>query len=201
MSITLPVTGQSNWDVPLNDALSDAAVGSFDPNDHGFVAWAYDPAHASINATFTTLNMKMVKLPKLPAGGTISTLWVHIAVAPTALVAGQSFLGLYNTSGTLLASTADLSADFTTIGLKSGALTVPYAAAEENYYVGILANATTTTPAFSLTAANAAVLANANLSTAASRFALTGGALTALPASVTMGSITPSRDAHWAAAS
>lgn len=201
MSITLPVVGQSNWDVPLDDALVDMAVGSFDPNDHGFVAWAYDPAQLSNNSTFTTQVMKLVKLPKLPVATTISTLWVHVGVGGTAVTAGQSFLGLYNTSGTLLAQTADLSVSFATSGLKSGALTVPYAAGAEHYYVGILANATTTTPSFSITAAHSASAINANLSTATSRWATTGGALTALPASVTMGSVTPSSANHWVAAS
>lgn len=201
MGIIFPTTGQSNWDTPLNDALNDMAVGQFLPNDHGFVAWVYDPAQCSADSTLTSGSVKLIKLPKIPITTLISMLWVHIGVGPTGLTAGQSFLGLYDSTGTRLAQTADLSGDFATTGLKSGALTVPYSAAPGYYYVALMANAATTTPAFSRSATQGASIANANLTTATSRFATSGSGLTSLPANITMSGITAVSTTTWAAAS
>lgn len=195
--ITFPITGQLNWDVPLNDQLGILGQSGFNPNDYGLLAYNYAPLQIAGGATAVSGQIRMIRLPALPESTTITSVAVHIAQAPVGITAGQNFIGLYSAAGSLLAQTADATTPFTTTGSKVIALTAPYVAAAGSYYLGILTNAATTTPAFGLCSSFSASAVNFNLSAADSHFGNGATGLTTLPANVTMASLTQSTNATF----
>jgi len=197
MGILLPTHGQLSWHIPLNNALSELADSNFTPDDHGLLAWSYPVSQCSTSAVPTSGTVRMVRLPVLPQGFTITSLACHINVAPTTPTAGQNFMGLYDSAGTRVAVTADCTTAFSTIGDKMIPLTGTYAAAAGLYWVAILANAATP-PAFSACAALSATAANFNQSIANASYTNGPTSQTSLPASITMGSRTLSLNATWA---
>lgn len=200
MGITLPTFSQLLWHTPLNAALGELqnAVG-LGPEDYGLLSWVYPVMQASGSAVPTSGTVRMVRLPTLAVTTTITSLACHIGTAPTTPTAGQNFMGLYDSTGTRVAVTADATAAFTTIGDKVVALTAPYAAAPGNYWVAILANAATP-PAFSVCASYSATAANFNTGVATAQFTNGPAAQTSLPASITMASRTTSLQATWVGA-
>ncbi|MFF1957954.1 hypothetical protein ACFVWX_13310 [Streptomyces sp. NPDC058220] len=197
MSVTLPVIGTPSWGTPLNSALSTLAHDGFDANDHGLIMWNYDVVQISSSAVPTSGQLRLIRLPDLTQSRTVTSVAMHINTAPVGGTAGQNFVGLYSSTGTRLAQSADCTVDFSTAGAKLIALTAPYAAVPGRYYVGILANAATPA-AFGHCSSIATSVANFNLATALSRFANGPSAQTTLPATVTMASVTPSLNATWA---
>jgi hypothetical protein len=124
---------------------------------------------------------------------------VGIEAAGATLTAGQCFVGLYNSSGTRLAVSADQSANWTSTGLKTIALTAPQTLAVGSYYVAILAVGTTP-PQFAMGAGGATTV-SAGLATGAARFLTGPTSQTSLPASITLSSQTVTSGARWAALS
>lgn len=200
MGITLPTFGQLLWHTPLNAALSELQnAPGIGPEDYGLVSWSYPVMQCSGSAVPTSGTVRMVRLPTLAVTTTITSLACHIATAPTTPTAGQNFMGLYDSTGTRVAVTADATTPFTTTGDKVIALTAPYVAAPGNYWVAILANAATP-PAFSLCASHSDTAANFNTAVASAQFTNGPAAQTSLPASITMGSRTKSLNCTWVGA-
>lgn len=175
-------------------ALEVAAIGSPGPADHGWAAWAYDPAIPVNNTVMTagtvSLSGNFLRAPRL-----ISTLWCGVNTVGSGLTAGQNFVGLYGADGTLLGS-ASADTAFTGAGTRSVTLATPVACPAGMYWVALLANGTTP-PA--LIRSGGVAIWNGNLSAAASRFATNGTGRTSLI------SITPSANAigqaYWTAMS
>lgn len=198
MGITLPTFGQLNWHTPLNAALSELQnAPGLGPEDYGLVSWAYPVMQCSGSAVPTSGTVRMVRLPALAVTTTFTSACCHIATAPTTPTAGQNFMGLYDSTGTRVAVTADATTPFTTTGDKIVAFTAPYVAAPGTYYLAILANAATP-PAFSLCASHSASAANFNTGVATAQFTNGPAAQTTLPASITMASRTTSLNCTWA---
>lgn len=71
----------------------------------------------------------------LLVGETVTSLFHHVTVAASGLTLAK--LGIWDASGNLLASTADVSAQFAALGVKGGALTAPWTCpADGGYYLG-----------------------------------------------------------------
>ena len=186
MSITLPTTGQSHWDTPLNLALASLGKSIWQPNDHGLIT--YTSALEGLNATAapTSGAVRMRRIRLLQAE-TITNLHIVVTIAGVTLTAGQSFLGLYSTAGTRLAVSADQASTWESSGFKTAALTSPYAAAAGDYFVAIVTNGATT-PTLAQESSLATFAANAGLTAGSSAFAMSGPAgQTSLPASIDMG--------------
>jgi hypothetical protein len=170
------------------------------PNDHGLIAWTHDPATLRSTSNPTTSGtVYLSKLKVINRGVTATTILVGIETAGSGLTAGQCYVGLYNSSGSRLAISADQASNWTSTGLKTISLTTPPTLAVGNYYVAILANGTTP-PQFAM-GAGGATSVNAGLATAAARFLSGPAAQTSLPTSITLGSQTPQTGARWAALS
>jgi hypothetical protein len=198
--VTLPTIGQSAWGGPLNDVLESFAHGGFTPPDVGFLAWNYDPMHVRIAEVLTSGTVRMVRLPPLAEGRTITSLWFHLNVAAVTPTAGQCFAGLYNLAGTRLGVSADISGSLATTGLVQYNLTAPVAVGAGDYYAALLVNAAT--PPQMSGSANSPTTGvtptNAGLPTASARVTNGPAAQTSLPASITMGSRTQMAISMWA---
>lgn len=200
--IVLPVTGQLNWDVPLNQALHNLASVSFGPNDHGYLAWSDDVCGPTTSANPGVGQVRMVKLPRLPQSVTISNVVAFVGTAGSSLVAGQNFAGLYDAAGTRLGVTADQTAAWGTTGLKSMALTAPVVTTPNAaYWVALVYNGASLSFAASSSVSGFNDLINANLAPATARYTIGPVGQTSLPASITMAARTNSSQSTWAAVS
>lgn len=173
----------------------------FKASDHGLIAWTQDPAGCrSTDDTFTAGVVYLCKVKIVNRSTVVTNVLAGVTTAGATLTSGQCFAGLYNSSGTLLAATADQATTWTSAGLKTMALTVPQTLAVGTYYVALLANGTTP-PRFMTGNGSSASALNAGLATSAARFLTSGTVQTALPASITLGSASANSGARWAALS
>lgn len=153
------------------------------PADVGLLGWAYDPLAATTTSLSIAGRVYLVALwvrqPTL-----LSNAWIQVTTGATGATAGQNFLGLYNSAGTQVAVTADISASLGTTGAKTAAFTTPYSAPSGQYWMGMVFNAATTLPTLA-SAISASNYGHLNNAAANYRFAVNGSGATALPASIT----------------
>lgn len=149
------------------------------PQDMGASAWTVDPMLATTSTVLT--------------GGTIYLLgvWVRSKVQATKLftafstgattpTAGQSFIGLYSTSGAKLVEAgldSNMTANFHAVSVEPVTLTAG------RYWVALVTNAATP-PTLIRAAGLSAAANNMNLAGASLRFATAGTSATALPSSL-----------------
>lgn len=167
------------------------------PSDIGYLAWSFDPlvldAATPVTATGAIHLVRMV----LRGPQTISNIVMSVGTAGTTLTAGQNFAGLYDASGNRVALTADQTTAWGTTGVKTMALTAPYAASAGYYYVAIVVNGTSS-PLFGAKTNLGAAVINGASPANSSRFA-TNGTGTSLPATLTLGSNVAVDEAFWVA--
>lgn len=187
MSITLPITGQVNWDVPLNEVLAELSA-DWQPDDHNLMAWAYEPQQMTGSTVLTSGTITLSGLV-LRQSVTVNNIYWEIQTVASTITAGQNFIGLYNSAGTRLV-TVNIDAAITSTGLKTtatGALNL----SAGRYWVAWVMNATTPAALGRGGAlAGAADTANVGLTAATMRFATNAAAQTSLPASITPASNT-----------
>lgn len=190
-------TGSTSTTVALgNDSRLN--VYEWTPADHGMQAWAYDPVRVGSTSTVVTAGVLNVIKVKLPVAGSLTKVFLYVNTAGATLT--NSFAGLYDSSGTRQALTADQSSNWTSTGLKTISFTGSYSAAIGSFYIAILVGTATTAPAFGRnTSSGATGLINANVTGASLRFATISTGLTALPASFTPASLTASDVGYWGA--
>lgn len=192
--------GSLNWGTPLNTAIQNLdRAQATTALDHDLLYWQFDPATNMVGTTITSGTVNMSKLWFRQAV-TITNVALAITAVGAALVAGQNFAGLYDSTGTLLSATADQTANWGTVGFKEMALTAPQAVAAGNYYVAVVSNAGTT-PAFARGSALTSSIANAKLTATNGRFTTGPAGQTSLPASITMAARSLTGNALWAAVS
>jgi hypothetical protein len=198
--ITTFNSGNPMPDGLLQYPLATVNDATFTPADHGLAAWTHDPAtlRSASNAT-TSGTIYLCKVKIANRSTVASNVIVGIEAAGSGLTAGQCFVGLYNSSGTRLALSADQAANWTSTGLKTIALTAPQTLAVGSYYVAILAVGSTP-PQFAMGAGGATTV-SAGLATGASRFLTGPTTQTSLPSSITLSSQTVTSGARWAALS
>jgi hypothetical protein len=203
-----PVT--YNGVVTYNSAVNNGSIASNDsvsaiaPSSLGLKAYNYPYVWATGTGSAVT-TAGALYLAKIPiVGNTLVTdIYIKIATAASGLTSGQNFVGLYNSSGTRVATSADLTA---TIGTNTGVITcamaTPYTTpSSDYYYVGMFFNAGTTQPVLSaytgfvtVTTSVATFGSATTFGNTAAKFpfsvSATGSNTTALPASITMASNT-----------
>lgn len=167
------------------------------PSDHGLAAWSYDPTVAVTTLT-PVLGTVYLSALYIRQQVTISKLWFLLGTAATTPTAGQSWIGLYNSSGTVL-STAALDSIITgSNSPKSATLTAAQTVAAGTYWVGIVVNASVA-PVIYKTNMPFLGFADVNQTAASFRYAINGTAQT------TLNNITPSSNTAgqsiWVAAS
>jgi hypothetical protein len=95
------------------------------PEDAGYAAWTMHPSGISATQSMTSGTVYVIKLFLAGTGITKITNIVMFHGTGSGLTAGQNFAGLYNSSGSLLASTADQSTNWATQGQHTMALSSP----------------------------------------------------------------------------
>lgn len=182
----------------LQYPLSTQNESEFNHTDHNLLAWTQDPATCPAGSGANSSGvLYLSKIKVVNRSTVVSNLLYAISTQGTTLTAGQNFVGLYNSSGTLLASSADQTTNFGSAGLKTAAIT-PQTLAVGTYYVAFLANGTTG-PSFMAGSNGFQTGLNAGLTVGTGRALSFGSAQTALPASVTLGSAGFSGNLRWAA--
>lgn len=181
----------------LQYPLSDTNLSTFNQTDQNLLAWTQDPATAASGFTLSTGVVYLSKIKITSRSTVVSNILYGVTTLGSALTAGQCFVGLYNSSGTLLVSSADQSGVMNTTGLKTAAIT-PQTLAVGSYYVAFLANGTGTLPAVA-GGGGVSSAVNAGLTTGTARFLNTATGNTTLPATITLASQTQNIAARWAA--
>ncbi|MDX3052623.1 hypothetical protein PV378_40055, partial [Streptomyces scabiei] len=164
-------------------AVTGNALGLDTPAVHGAAAWCYDPALAVNSSQLSNGVLYLIRVD-IAAAVTATKLHWWVGNSGSSPVSGQNQVGLYDSTGTLLAS-ATVDADISSANLKTTTITGQPLSAGEFYWVGMLFNASvppTLTRASGWTGAAAA--ANLGLPAAAARFATNGSGRTALPSSI-----------------
>lgn len=157
------------------------------PSDLGYKSWAYDPASAS---TPLITGDGVVYLVRLQARR--SEVWTNLHVGITTIGAtldsGQNFVGLYNSAGTKVAESADITSTFAgTTGEKQIPFATPVTVSAGFYWGAIVCNGTTPVTLVRC-AGSVADIGSFNVGAAGRRFG-TIGTGTALAASITPASI------------
>ncbi|MGA5670093.1 hypothetical protein ACPCTG_32005 [Streptomyces pseudogriseolus] len=192
----LPATGGTITG-PL--ATTGHALGEHLPASHGIAAWAYDPALA-VNSTELSNGVLYLVRVNIAAAVTVTRLYWWVGNQGSSPTAGRNEVGLYASSGALLAS-ANVDSAVTSAGLKTTVIPGQALSAGAFYWVGLVFNASvppTLTRASGWTGVGQA--ANLGLTAATYRFAVNGSGRTALPALITPASnTTPDFAGPWVA--
>jgi hypothetical protein len=207
---TVTMTGNASIGGASANDLSEVIA----PSAYGLQAYNF-PYLFAVNGTntgsaVTTAGLLYLAKVPLAAGTVVTNLWFSIATAAATPTSGENFGGIYNQSGTLVATTADLS---TTIGTNTGPIEAPLTAAYTvpsggNYYVGFFFNAGTQ-PVLTCYGGQVTVTTSVAHFGSATTFgntaakypfsvSATTGNTTAMPASITMSSNTATGAyAYW----
>ncbi len=203
MTFTSIPAGTTDWNVPLNAALQDlqdqiSSMG-WQPSDHNLKAWTFDPALAQSTSAPATGVLQLGKI-KLGAAASVTNIIASVTTVGSGLTSGQNFAGLYNSSGTRIATTADQTSSWAGgTGAKTMALSGgPYTLAAGSYYGALLSVGTT--PATFQTG-HATSSSTLNIGLTIGRYLTSGSGLTSLPSSVTLASASASFRAWWFALS
>lgn len=112
-------------------------------NDVGYLAWTYEPALASSTVVLASSTLTVCRV-KVPTTLNVTNVLYDVTTAGATLTSGQNFVGIYNNSGQLVASSADQSTGWTSTGLKTTALTGgPFAVTGPYVYVAFQVIGTT----------------------------------------------------------
>lgn len=164
--------------------------------DHGLRAWTFDPRFCGATAAVATAGTLFLSGLFITESFTATTLYWGVSVAPSSQTAGQNFVGLYDSTGNLLASVG-VDGDTATTGLKTATINV--AVTPGTYWVGFLFNATTAPQLPRCAGAGGTPsLINVGLTGANQLYASNGTGRTAMPSVITMSANTAATG-YWAA--
>lgn len=171
-------------DTDGNVSAGGAALGVVTPATHGLTAWSFDPVHA-VNSSLPT-NGTVYLVGIYPAAdATITKIYWHVAVAGATPTANQNWVGLYDSTGALLAS-ADVDDSVTDTGVIETTVSATAVTAGSMYWVAMLFNASTGPTISRATGlGSTSELANVGLSAASYRFATNGTSRTTLASTIT----------------
>lgn len=207
--------GTINWNIPNEANLLDlqnqitAAVASiaalqpteFDALGTGYKAWTF-PAEQVVGGG-SVPGAGVVTMGKVLVNSTqsVSGIALFVATGGTGLTSGQNFAGVYNSSGTLVATTADLTTPWASTGWMNHTLVGgPFSLTAGSYWIAIMSNSGTTRPTFGRNGGSlSGALYNGLLSNSNLRFATNGTGTTALPSSITPSSNASNNVPFWLA--
>jgi hypothetical protein len=186
-------TGALSYSGTLDPALDS----QFQPSDHGFLAWTYDPAAAAAGTIIGNAGTLYAIKIKVPATCLISNIVMEVSTAGATLTAGQNFAALYSGAKALLSATADQTVPWATTGLKTMALSAAQTVSQGYVYACLWTNGSTL-PTFTRATALNSPQPNAGLSAANSRWSTADTGLTTTgPA--TIGTQTAASASYWVA--
>lgn len=183
--ITYNLSGAATVGTPGGAAV---AVGGWTPSQNNLLAASLDPSLANTNTVLpggTVIAARVqVETPIL-----IANVVCYISTAGTTLTAGQNWIGVYTSGGTLLGKSADQTTAWVTTGVKTAAITaesgqsLSVGGPGQYVYVAWLSNGTgPVRPANGNLAAGA--LLNVGLSGGGGRALYSTGGVTTLPSTI-----------------
>lgn len=166
------------------------------PSDVSYVSWNYDPV-AAVNTLAPTGGVLYLLRLQIRDVGTLSKVWMGVASTTGATpTAGQNFIGLYNSAGTLMRATADLTTALSATGEQGYTLSASVSVTPGYYWVGLLLNGATL-PTFVRASGAVFGLSNGPSTTATKRIAKYGTGLTALPSALTLANLADTGNSFW----
>lgn len=198
--------GTPNWDVPANSnftTLQSQATAllnnsNWGATDSAAIAWTMDGACVGTGSTQLVNGGMFLSRIIVRSGTTINAINAAVSVAGTSLTLNQNWAGLYNSSGTLIGSSNNQSATWTSTGLKTMSLVTPVVVSAGSYYFGLITNGSGTIPSFRSTGSTSTGMLNFG-APSPGRFISFGASLTTLPASFTLGSAAQTAFGIWGA--
>lgn len=170
------------------------------PTDYGYLGWSFDPGATSGSTAMTVNNLYLTRI-EVHRPISVTNIVVGYTTAGSALTSGECFAGLYNSSGTLIGTTADQSAAWVATAQKMLPMALvggPYSL-NPGFYWGALLAQGSGGPTFQrgATPANPAGYLNAGLSASQYRIGNLNGTFTSLPSSFTPSSIVQTTVQAW----
>jgi hypothetical protein len=163
------------------------------------IAWTCDPYISGTSSSVATSGTVYLNAVYVPYAVTTTKAWFSISAAGVTPTAGQNYVGLYNSSGTLVASVG-VDSSVTATGMQSVTWTSPANLSAGLYWVAMLWNAATTPALARSSTANLAIM-NANLSAVTARFCSNGTGKTSLTAITPSSNNTSTAQPIWTAIS
>ncbi|MFD9306477.1 hypothetical protein ACFWCB_28110 [Streptomyces sp. NPDC060048] len=160
------------------------------PQDQNLLAWTGDPNDAGHVTAQTAAGVGgRVTLVRLVLRERItwSNIWLGLAGIDANAQLSHCYLGVYDASGTLLASTADVSPLLMTEAVaKPLPLAKPFTAEPGTYFVALLLNGSWATNALTLKATGAGISVNAGLAPPSLRYSTVLTGQSSLPATLNL---------------
>ncbi|QIQ62916.1 hypothetical protein SEA_MOAB_31 [Streptomyces phage Moab] len=176
--------------------VSGQALGLLSPRARGLIGWSTDPTNVQAGTTMTLGTVYLVGIYVNRSVNATTIYWGFTTTAVSSPTAGQCFVGLYNSSGTRLATAAVESVAGTT-GLN--ATTISSTALTPGlYWVGLVFNGSSAGTHYRAGSLTSSVL-NIGVSAAGYQFATNGTSQTSLPATITPSSNTGGATAFFVA--
>lgn len=180
-------------DIAAQQALTNTS--GWLPIEFGVKFWTFDP-NTNTGASALVAGQLYIAKIVLRVATTITNIVYNVSTAGSGLTAGQNFIGLYTTTGTQLAATADQTTNWASIGTKTTPLTVPQSLSAGQYLVVFLANGTTP-PQIMNGQGTSASLVNLGSPSPSLRYSTQAGPFTALPASFTHSTSVSTATVRW----
>jgi hypothetical protein len=178
-----------------------AGLGGWAATDQGFLTWAFDPVAATQTSSVVTSGTANVVKVKLTGTTNVTGFLLSIGAAASTPGGTGNFGALYNSSKTLLGTSADQSASWNTSGVKQANFVAASAGSLTNlapdwYYFVFWMTWTGTAP--TVRAGVNSSIVNASLTAANSRYATADTGLTTT-APATLGTFAASNPSWWVA--
>jgi hypothetical protein len=131
--------------VSIGGAAAWTSLSPWAPADFGFKAWNIPTYFATGTSTFNVVGSVYLTTMHLTANQTYSNIYVSVLASGGTATAGSCFAGIYNSAGTLVATTADISGVLGTGAANLGNLAFPLStsytpSAGGLFYVGMFFN-------------------------------------------------------------
>lgn len=157
------------------------------PVDHGLIAWSGQPDISTTTSSAAVAGTLYLRRIPIRSSSTISKVWWINSAAGSGAVAGQSFVGLISSAGTVL-STGGIDSVATVNGPQFGTLAAAQTASSW-VWSALLINASSM-PTVARAAGLSATGNNVGLTAGTYAYAVNGTGLTAIPGSIAPGSNT-----------
>lgn len=168
-----------------------------DPADQNYVGWTHDPV-SNVNQSTHSSGVLYGSRVMIRNPASVTSVTLFCSTGGLTLTSGQNFVGVYDSAGVQVGTSADQTTAWGTTGEKAAALVGgPFTVSGPFVWVVLVVNGLTP-PRFGV-ASLFSVGTNAGLAAAETRFASQSSGHTVLPASVTPGSWLQDANAPWAA--
>jgi hypothetical protein len=157
------------------------------PSRHGFLEWYFDPNLSTTGSALTSGTIYLMKISPQYNFTINNVTLVLNGTAATNLTSGQNLVGIYNSSGTRIAVSADQSSSWLTTGTKTISVGATSLISNQDYFIAVLSVGTGTMPTMARLSTSSGIV-NVGQTNATQRASVNGTSQTSLPSSLTLSS-------------